>query len=352
MALSSCAKIGQPSRVPKDSFISGAQAMLSRRHFVAISLVFWVGAALPGGAVAQSYPTRLIKIVVPFPSGGPTDVMARLVAQNLSSSVSQPVIVENRAGAGGTIGAKMVAASDPDGYTLLFGSTSTLAISPAGYKNLDYDPVRSFAPVAAVSNSPLVLVVNPTVTAKTVPELVAVAKAAPGKLNFASAGNGTPPHLTGEMFKASTGLDLVHVPYKGGAPAIQDVVAGQVHMTFEVMSVLLALIQEGKLRALAVTSAERNPQLPDVPTMIESGIKDFQANVWTGVVAPAGTPSSVIGKLNAEINRALGTAPTKLLLAKLGAVPIPGTSEDFAQMLTIELEKWTAIARASAAKAE
>jgi tripartite-type tricarboxylate transporter receptor subunit TctC len=154
------------------------------------------------------------------------------------------------------------------------------------------------------------------------------------------------------MFKANTGLDLVHVPYKGGAPAIQDVVAGQVHMTFEVMSVLLGLIQEGKLRALAVTGAERNPQLPDVSTMMESGIKDFQANVWTGVVAPAGTPSAVIAKLNAEINRALGTDQTKLLLAKLGAVPIPGTSEDFAQLMTTELEKWSAIARASAAKAE
>jgi tripartite-type tricarboxylate transporter receptor subunit TctC len=186
--------------------------MLSRRHFVAIPLVFWVGAASSSGAAAQSYPTRLIKIVVPFPPGGPTDVMARLVAQNLSSSIGQPVIVENRAGAGGTIGAKVVATSDPDGYTLLFGSTSTLAISPAVYKNLDYDPARSFAPVAAVANSPLVLVVNPTVAAKTVQELVELAKAAPGKLNFASAGNGTPPHLTGEMFKASTGVNLVHVP--------------------------------------------------------------------------------------------------------------------------------------------
>jgi tripartite-type tricarboxylate transporter receptor subunit TctC len=200
--LSSYAKIGQPSPLPKGS-TSGVQAMLSRRHFVAIPLAFCVGAALSSGAAAQSYPTRLIKIVVPFPPGGPTDVMARLVAQDLSSSVSQPVIVENRAGAGGTIGAKMVAASDPDGYTLLFGSTSTLAISPAVYKNLDYDPVRSFAPVAAVSNSPLVLVVNPTVTAKTVQELIALAKAAPGKFNFASAGNGTQrwPRLSEQIFR-------------------------------------------------------------------------------------------------------------------------------------------------------
>jgi tripartite-type tricarboxylate transporter receptor subunit TctC len=325
--------------------------MLDRRSFV-LALAT-VGLALgPGGAHGQSYPQRPIKMVVPFPPGGPTDVMARMAAQSLSTSLGQGVVVENRPGAGGTIGSKAVAMSDPDGYTLLFGSTSTLAISPALYRNLDYDPVKSFAPVAAFSNGPLVLVVNPAVAAASVKDLIALAKASPGRLNFASAGIGTPPHLTGELFKAKAGIDIVHVPYKGGAPAIQDVMGGQVQMTFEVMAVLLPLIQDGKLKALAVTGAARSPQLPDIPTMIEAGLPDFESNSWTGVVAPAGTPADVIAALNASVNAGLRSASTKALLVKLGADPLPGSPADFGKLLESEMRKWAAIAQAAGAHAE
>jgi tripartite-type tricarboxylate transporter receptor subunit TctC len=303
-----------------------------------------------GTGAAQTYPDRPIKLIVPFPPGGPTDVMGRLVAQSLSTNIGQSVVVENRAGAGGTIGAKAVAGADPDGYTLLYGSTSTLAIAPALYKNLEYDPTKGFTPVAMVSDVPFVLVVGPRVPVKSVQELIAHAKANPGKLNFSSAGNGTPPHLTGEMFKAATGTDIVHIPYKGGAPSITDVMAGQVEMTFETTSVLLSLIREGKLKALAVTSATRRPELPDVPTMIESGLAGFRANSWTGVVGPAGLPASVVTKLNAAINDGLKSAAVKETFAKLGVEAKIGSPQDFATMISDEMQKWSAIVKSSGAK--
>jgi tripartite-type tricarboxylate transporter receptor subunit TctC len=306
----------------------------------------------PQLARAETYPARAIKIVVPFPSGGPTDVMARMVAQRLSASLGQGVFVENRPGAGGTTGSKTVAQADADGYTLLFGSTSTLAIAPALYRNLDYDPVTSFAPVAAFSNGPLVLVLNPDVPAASVQELIAMAKASPGRLNFASAGVGTPPHLTGELFKSRAGIDIVHVPYKGGAPAIQDVMGGQVQMTFEVVSVTLPLIQAGRVKALAVTGRERIPQLLDTPTMIESGLADFESYSWTGLVAPAATSAPIVTQLNEVINAALRSNETKATLHKLGVDPLPGSPEDFGRLLTTELRKWSAIAQAAGAKAE
>jgi tripartite-type tricarboxylate transporter receptor subunit TctC len=307
--------------------------------------------AMPAGyAVAQTYPDRAIKIIVPFPPGGPTDVMGRLVAQILQSGLGQSVVVENRPGAGGTIGAKAVATADADGYTLLYGSTSTLAIGPALYKNLD--PAKAFAPVAMVSDVPFVLVVGPDVPVKSVQELVAYAKANPGKLNFSSAGNGTPPHLTGELFKSATGANIVHIPYKGGAPSITDVISGQVQMTFETTSVLLPLIREGKLRALAVTSAARQPQLPDVPTLIESGLTGFLANSWTGVVAPAGTPADAIVKLNAAINEGLRQPATRASFEKLGVEIKIGSPQDFAAQIGSELQKWSAIIQSSGAKVD
>lgn len=303
-----------------------------------------------GYAPAQSYPDRPIKMIVPFPPGGPTDVMGRLVAQILQTSLGQSVVVENRPGAGGTIGAKAVATADPDGYTLLYGSTSTLAIGPALYKNLD--PTKAFAPVAMVSDVPFLLVVGPNVPAKSVQDLVAYAKANPGKLNFSSAGNGTPPHLTGELFKAATKTDIVHIPYKGGAPSITDVISGQVQMTFETTSVLLPLVREGKLRALAVTSAARQPQLPDIPTMIESGVPGFLANSWTGVVAPAGTPAAAVGKLNAAINEGLRAPANRANFEKLGVEVKIGSVQDFAAQIGGELQKWSGIVQSSGIKAE
>lgn len=321
-------------------------------HRLIFAVLGILGSCLFAGwpALAQNYPDRSIKIVVPFPAGGPTDVAARLVAQNISASLGQPVVIENRAGAGGTLGAKAVASAEPDGYTLLFGSTSSLAIAPAIYKTLDYDPVKDFAPIATVSDAPFILVTTSGFPATSLKELIAYAKANPGKMNYASAGNGTPPHLTGEMFKAATGTDIFHVPYKGGAPAVTDVIAGQVQMTFETTSVLLPLVKEGKLKALAVTSARRRPELPEIPSMIESGFPDFLSNSWTGVVAPAGTPANVVAKLNAAINAGLTSEATKASFAKLGLDAKVGSPENFASLIVNEKKKWAGIVKLSGAR--
>jgi len=300
-----------------------------------------------GTAWAQTYPNKPIRLVVPFPPGGPTDVMARLIAQRLSSTLGS-VILENKAGAGGTIGTKAVAAAEPDGYNLLFGGTSTLAINPAVYKDLRYDPVTSFAPVAMVSTSPFVLVVHPSVPVHSVGELVGYAKANPGKVNFGSAGVGTTPHLAGELFKSLTGVDVVHVPYKGGGPVLTDLVAGQIQMTFELTAVLLPLIRAGKLRALAVATEERNPDLPEVPTMIESGVPGCLVSSWFGIVGPAGMPLHVIDRLNLEINRGLRSAEIVASLAQLGSQPKIGTAQEFATLIATEAQRWRSVAKSTA----
>ena len=302
---------------------------------------------MSGTAWAQTYPNKPIRLVVPFPPGGPTDVMARLIAQRLSSTLGS-VILENKAGAGGTIGTKAVAVAEPDGYNLLFGGTSTLAINPAVYKDLRYDPVTSFAPVAMVSTSPFVLVVHPSVPVHTVDELVGYAKANPGKVNFGSAGVGTTPHLAGELFKSLTGVDVVHVPYKGGGPVLTDLVAGQIQMTFELTAVLLPLIRAGKLRALAVATEERNPDLPEVPTMIESGVPGCLVSSWFGIVGPAGMPLHVIDRLNLEINRGLRSAEIVASLAQLGSQPKIGTAQEFATLIATEAQRWRSVAKSTA----
>ena len=302
---------------------------------------------MSGTAWAQTYPNKPIRLVVPFPPGGPTDVMARLIAQRLSSTLGS-VILENKAGAGGTIGTKAVAAAEPDGYNLLFGGTSTLAINPAVYKDLRYDPVTSFAPVAMVSTSPFVLVVHPSVPVHSVGELVGYAKANPGKVNFGSAGVGTTPHLAGELFKSLTGVDVVHVPYKGGGPVLTDLVAGQIQMTFELTAVLLPLIRAGKLRALAVATEERNPDLPEVPTMIESGVPGCLVSSWFGIVGPAGMPLNVIETLNLEINRGLRSAEIVASLAQLGSQPKIGTAQEFATLIATEAQRWRSVAKSTA----
>ena len=240
---------------------------------------------------------------MPFPPGGPTDYVARLVAQHVSANLGQ-VVLDNRPGAGGTIASKAVANAEPDGYTLLYGSSATLGIAPALYKNVEYDPIKSFAPVALVSRVPFVLGVAAAVPANTLSEFIAYAKANPGKLNF-GATIGTPPHLVGELFKVTTGADIYYIPYKGAAQAMTDLLAGQMHMTIEGATTLLAHIQSGKVRPLAVMSPQRIPALPDVPTMLEHGYSGFPPASWTGVLAPAGTPASIVGKLNAAINDAL-----------------------------------------------
>jgi tripartite-type tricarboxylate transporter receptor subunit TctC len=256
-------------------------------------LVTFAGAATP--AAAQSYPNRPIKLITPFAPGGPVDVMARLVADRLSQKLGT-VVVDNRPGAGGTIGSRIASTAEPDGYTLLLGTSTTLAAGPALYKNLGYDPIRSFTPIAMVSSVPFALVVAPSLPVKTVGELIAYAKAHPGKLNY-GAPTGTLPHLTAEMFKTAAGVDIVHVPYKGAATAITDLLSGQIDLAFEPYSVLLGHIHEGRVRALAVTGATRSAELPEVPTMIESGLAGFTSVSWSGVVAPAGTPAGVVAKL-------------------------------------------------------
>jgi tripartite-type tricarboxylate transporter receptor subunit TctC len=294
-------------------------------------------------ADAQDYPDRPVKIIVPTPPGGPVDVIARLTANSLQNSLGKGFVVENRAGAGNTIGSKDAAEAAPDGYTLLYSSASGLVIAPLLHPDAGYDPLKSYDPVALVGESSNILVVNPSVPANTVQELVAYAKANPGKVNFSSGGIGVLPHLIGEMFKARAGIDIVHVPYKGGGPSINDVVAGNVQMTFEGTSVLLPLIQAGRLRALAVTTPKRIPQLPDVPTMVESGFPYFVSTSWTGLLAPAHTPQPVIAKLNAAINEGLRTLELKTVLERLSNEPLGGTPADFTAVIKADLDKWSPI---------
>jgi tripartite-type tricarboxylate transporter receptor subunit TctC len=314
-------------------------------HRLIPALLLIVGCLIGGVAQAQPYPDRPIRMIVPTPAGGPIDTMARLLGNALATPLGQPVVIDNRGGAGNTLGSRDAAHAEPDGYTLLFSSASGLVISPMLYKSLDYDPVTSFAPIAPVSDSPILLVVNPTVPAHSVAELVAYAKANAGKVNFSSGGVGTIPHLTGELFKAKAGINVVHVPYRGGGPSIADVLGGQIQFTFEGMNVLLPLVRDGKLRALAITATARNAQLPDVPTMIESGFPDVVASSWTGLLAPAATPPAIVSKLNAATNAALGSDDMKAALTKVVADPLGGSPQDLAARMATDRQRWGTIIR-------
>jgi tripartite-type tricarboxylate transporter receptor subunit TctC len=283
--------------------------------------------------------------VVGFAPGGPADVMARLIGQRMSAILGQSIVVDNRPGAGGTIGARAVAESDPDGYTLLLGNTSTLIISPLIYKQVNYDPVKGFAPVATLGTTSNLMIVNPALPATSVQELIALARKSPGKLNYSSAGIGTPPHLIGEMFKQRLGLDIVHVPYKGGGPSVQAVVAGETQFSFENPAPSLPLVQAGNVRALAVTSEARTSQMPDLPTMIEAGVPDFTSVSFTAVVAPGGTPAAIVNRLNAAINESLQTAEVGATLVKLSVEAKTVSPEAFAAFLARERDKWTTVVR-------
>ena len=300
----------------------------------------------------SSYPERLIKMIVPAPAGGQTDVMARLMAQKMQPPLGQSVMIENRPGTGGALAARAAAAADADGYTLFYGNTSTLAVIPAVSRSAGYDPVKSFAPVASVSESYTILVVHPSFPARTIQEFVAYAKAHPGKLNYAHAGAGNVTHLVGEMFRTLAGIDFVNVPHRGGNESVQDVLGGQVDFALESPVILLPLIREGRLRALAVTSAKRQAELSDVPTMVESGVAGFVATLLTGVVVPAGTPAAIVGKLNSVINETL-TAPIMAdLVVKFGSQVRLGSPQDFAEFLAGETRKWADIARAAGVSVE
>jgi len=325
--------------------------MIARRIVLAFLLAAWACLVAADPATSQQYPTRLIKMIVPFPPGGPIDTMGRLVAHELAGRLGQEVIIENRVGAGSTLGAKAVAAADPDGYTLMFGSSGSLAVAPALYAKLKLDPLKMFAPVASVSLLPHVFVVRPAVPANTVREFVAYAKANPGKLNY-GAGIGTPPHLLSTLLKTKAGIDVTYIPYKGSAASVTDLLAGQTHFTIDGLLGLYPLIQEGKLRALGIARSERWPTLPQVPTLLESGFPDFTHDAWTGVVAPVGTSADVVNTLNRAINDGLQSAEMKENLARFSAIAKPGTPQDFANFLRDELVKWADLVKIAGATAE
>ena len=297
-----------------------------------------------GVAQAQDYPSRPVKLVVPFGPGGPTDVAARLVSQIAQSELGATIVVENRPGAGGATGSKSVANAEPDGYTLLVGTSATLAVVPALMKNPGYDPVKSFAAVAKVADSTTVMIVPANFPANSVQEFVAYAKANPGKLSYASAGGGNQTQLVAELLKAKAGIEAIHVPYKSGAEMVTAILGEQVQMTFPDISILIPLIREHKVKALAVTSARRHPQLPDVPTLMESGFPDFAITFWSGVVAPAGTPAAIVNKLNAAMDKGLRSREIQDKLAAIGAQTAPGSPQEFGSFIASEAIKWRAIA--------
>jgi tripartite-type tricarboxylate transporter receptor subunit TctC len=317
--------------------------MTMRRTAIALAAAL---AACAGSAAAQNYPVRPIKLIVPFAPGGPADVIGRILGQQLGMILGQSIVIENRGGAGGTIGARIAAMAEGDGYTLMFANTSTLSINPAVYTRLDYDPGKAFAPVALIGTTSNIVVVNPALPVKSIPELIAYGKANPGKLAYSTPGVGTPPHMIGELFKLRTGLDITHVPYKGGGSAVQDVVSGQVALTFENPTISLPLVLAGSLRAIAVTSDSRNPRIPDVATMSET-IPDFVSVSFTGMVAPAGVAPAVIARLNAAINEGLRAPAVQSTLTQLSVDIKAGTPADFAAFLAKEKEKWLAVANAA-----
>ena len=321
------------------------------RFAFAIAAVLSIGNVAPAGAQG-AYPTKPVRLVVPFPPGGTTDILARAVAQKLSETWGQQVIVDNRPGAGGNIGSELVAKSAPDGYTLLMGTVGTHAINPSLYAKMPYDHVKDFTPVILVAGVPNVLVVNPAVPAQTVAELIAYAKANPGKLNFASSGSGTSIHLSGELFKVLTGVQITHVPYKGSSPALTDLVGGQVQMMFDNLPSSLQFIKGNRLRALAVTSTTRAAALPDVPTMVEAGVPGFEASSWFGVLAPAGTPREVVARINAEVAKWLATPDAREKMSAQGAIAAGGTPEDFARHIGAETAKWAKVVKDSGAKVD
>jgi tripartite-type tricarboxylate transporter receptor subunit TctC len=315
------------------------------------ALIMAVVAGAPE-ACAQNYPERLIRIVVPFTAGGPVDIVARLVAQRMAVSLKQNVIVENRVGGGGVIGAKAVANAEPDGYTLLFGNVSTLAVLPAVTRNRDYHPARNFVAVAKVSDSPELLIVDPAFAARSVGELVAQAKANPGKFNYGSSGYGNATHLVAEWFKAKTATDIVHVPYKGLSDTVTGLLGHQVIMAFGAIEGALPLVADGRLRALAVTSERRFPLVPDLPTMIESGINGFVVTSFQGVLAPAGTPAAIVARLNAAINEAVASADIKARFIALGLEPSTGSPQEFARFVAAETRKWAGVVATAGIPAE
>ena len=300
--------------------------------------------------MAQRYPARPIRIVSPFAAGGSTDILARLIGQKLTASWGEPVIVDNRAGAGGIIGSDLVAKAQPDGYTLLLTSTSAHAINPALHRTLPYDPLRDFAAVTQVATGHNILVVHPSVPAKSVQELIALAKSNPGTLTFSSGGNGTPAHIAGELFNSLAKVDMVHVPYKGGGPAAVALLAGEVSLSFGSVTTVLPQVRANRLKALAVTGAKRSSMVPELPTIAEAGVPGYALNSWYGVLAPARTPRQIVAKLSAEIVRILNLADVRAKLLQEGVDPEGTTPQEFSAFIRAEVEKWPRLVKAAGAR--
>lgn len=316
--------------------------------FFAATLSILSGLA-PLAASAQ-YPSKPIRLIVPLPPGGPVDNVGRIIAQQLSEGLGQPVVVENRPGAAGTVGAEAAAKSPSDGYTLLLGSTGTLASAPSLNPNLGYDPVRSFAPISLLASGPYLVVVHSSVPANSLRELIEFARSRPGQLNFGSAGTGNPLHIAGEMFKTAAGVNLVHVPYKGAAPALTDLIAGRIQIMIANAENFSPAIQTGKIRVLAVAGPKRLPQLQNVPTAAEAGLPDYEVSSWFGLLAPRGTPGDIVRRLNAEVSRALAMKEVQDSLLNRGLEPAGGSPEQFSAFIGSESAKWSRAVKASGAK--
>ena len=315
-------------------------AFLTRRTLLAGASVAALAVSLAAPLAAQTYPSRQIRYVVPFAAGaGVLDIMARIVSQHLGTSLGQQVVVDNRPGAGGNVGAEIAAKAAPDGYTMLMGNTA-LVVSPYLFAKLSFDPLTDFVPVTQVNSAPLLLVVHPSLPVTSVAELVAYAKARPGQLNYGSGGIGTTPFLATELFKSLAGIDVVHVPYKGGAPALADLVAGQLSFMIENVPGTLPFVKDGKLRALAITSRQRLALVPEVPTMIEAGVADYEMIGWNGIFLPKGTPAEITARLNADLVKVLGTVEMKEQLGKLGAEPVGSTPAAFGAFVQAESRRW------------
>ena len=317
-----------------------------------LALAALLAGALVTHALAQAYPVKPVRLIVPFPPSGGNDVFARLLAIKLSEAWKQQVLVENRPGAGGNIGTEFAAHAAPDGYTLLLGHTGTLAINPALYPKPGYDPERDFVPISLLVSAPLVLVVHPGSGLRSVGDIVAQARAKPGDINYASSGNGTGSHLSGELLQALAGIRLTHVPYKGTAPAITDLIGGQVPMMFSVIPTALPQIRAGKLRAIAVTGAQRMPQMPEVPTVAESGLPEFESTLAYGILAPRGTPDAVLQAIHAQIARVTASREFHERVDFEGAVVLQGTPTEFAALIRSQSDKWGKLIRASGIKPE
>ena len=303
-------------------------------------------------ASAQTYPARAVRMIVPFPPGGPNDILSRVVSQKMSESMGQQVVVDNRGGAGGIIGTEAAAKAAPDGYTLLLSGTAALSINPSLHARLPYDPVKDFTPISLLATAPSILIVHPTLPVKTVKEFIALAKRKPGQLNYASAGIGTPPHLAGELFKTMAGIDITHVPYKGGGPALTDLLAGQVELYFSGISSAIPLVKEGRVKAIAVTSAKRSSIMPEMPTIAESGLPGYEVGNWYAILGPAGLPREIVSRVNAEIVKALKSPETHKRVLELGADPVGSSPEQLASHMKAEIAKWAKVIKAAGIKAE